>query len=76
MKHWISCAIVILALSMPARASVNTPMQTVQSHVNRLLAALGDPALSAPDQAEKKKKKPSGPSPIPCLILQPCRALP
>jgi phospholipid transport system substrate-binding protein len=46
---------VIIALSMPAWATVNTPIQTVESHVNRLLAVLGDPALSLPEQLEKKK---------------------
>ena len=55
MKIRISCAMVIIALSMPAWATVNTPIQTVESHVNRLLAVLGDPALSLPEQLEKKK---------------------
>ena len=56
MKKWISGLIAMVALLMPLPALADTPEQTVETHVNRLLAVLKDPALAAPAQADKKKE--------------------
>ena len=51
----IRLLIVISVLWVPAWAGAATPSQTVEDHVNRLLAVLGNKSLSGPAGEEQKK---------------------
>lgn len=55
MKKAVYTVIVCTALLLPLPAQAASALQTTQSHVNRLLAVLGDQALNGPAGEEKKK---------------------
>jgi len=55
MKKNIGSIIVALVLLFPLHAFAASPLQTVESHVNRLLTALGDHTLDGPAGEERKK---------------------
>jgi phospholipid transport system substrate-binding protein len=55
MKSVICPIVVAAALLWPVCVRAATPLQTVESHVNRLLAVLGDRTLGGPAGEEQKK---------------------
>lgn len=57
MKKTICSLVVMAALLLPVFAGAAlSPLQTVERHVNQLLAVLSDKALNSPDGEEKKKE--------------------
>lgn len=55
MNHTTRFGLVLAMLIIPIYASAATPLNTVETSVNRLLTVLGDPALDG--EAGKQKKK-------------------
>ena len=56
MKKNIYAIVLALTLSFPLHAMAALPLQTVESHVNQLLAVLGDKSLNGPAGEARKKE--------------------
>ena len=56
MKKSVKIVLVLIAALLPVYVQAATPMQTVETNVNELLAVLGDETLTGQEGEEKKKE--------------------